>query len=388
MLKWLPFVLANLRRRPMRVFFTLGSIVVAFLLFGVMEAFRTGFSATIDLAGADRLMTLNKVSIINPMPYSYVQRVRNVPGVKVATYTNWFGGLYKDEKGQLSVLATDPESLLQVFPEILLDDKTKTAWFSDRQAIIVGPGIAKRLGIKVGDRIPIRSAFYRNQSGGDTWEFNVAGIYSVKPNSNADVQSMYFHYDYINEGLQFGKDMVGWISIKVIDPGTAEGIARRIDAMFANSSFETSTSTEKAFAKRFADQIGNIGAILLWVSTAVFFTMLLVIANTMAQSVRERTNEIGVLKTLGVQNGRVVGLVLAEALMLTVLGGCIGLFFAYGAVEGVGSMIRQYMPIFEIGSQTLIASIVMMLALGIIAGLWPATQAMRLKITEALRRGT
>jgi putative ABC transport system permease protein len=388
MFKWLPFVFSNLRRRPLRVFFTLGSIVIAFLLFGVMEALRTGFSATVDLAGADRLITLNKISIINPMPFSYVQRIRTAPGVKNATYYVWFGGLYKDERQQISVIASDPESFLQVYPEYILDEKTKSAWFSDRQGLLVGPAIAKRFGIKVGDRIPIRSAFYRKADGGDTWEFNVAGIYGIAPNSTVDPNSMYFHYDYLNESLQFGKDMVGWVGIKVNDPGTAESVARRIDAMFANSSFETSTSTEKAFAKRFADQIGNIGAILLWVTTAVFFTMLLVIANTMAQSVRERTNEIGVLKTLGFRDGSVVGLVLAEALALTFLGGIIGLLLAYGAVEGIGSMIRQYMPVFAIGPTTLAVSLILMLVLGLIAGLWPATQAMQLKITDALRRGT
>jgi putative ABC transport system permease protein len=388
MFKWLPFVLANLRRRPLRLFFTLGSIIIAFLLFGVMEALRTGFSASIDLAGADRLMTLNKVSIINPMPYSYVQRVRTIPGVKYVTYTNWFGGLYKDEKQQVAVIATEPESFLQVFQDIRLDDTAKAAWLSDRQAMIVGPGIAKRLQIKVGDRIPIRSAFYKKANGGDTWEFNVVGIYAVAPDSGVDQQSMYFHYDYLNESLQYGKDMVGWMSVKVNDPGAGEAIARRIDGMFANSSYETSTSTEKAFAKRFADQIGNIGAILLWVTTAVFFTMLLVIANTMAQSVRERTNEIGVLKTLGFKDGRVVGLVLSEALALTLLGGLIGLLFAYGAVGGIRTFIGQYMPVFEIGGQTAGASVLLMVGLGLVAGLWPAMQAMQLKITDALRRGT
>jgi putative ABC transport system permease protein len=387
MLKWLPFVFSNLRRRPLRVVFTLGSITIAFLLFGLMQALSNGFAGSINLAGADRLVSMNKISVIQPVPYSYVQRIRATPGVKYATHMTWVGGMYKDERAQLPVQAIDPESFLNVYPEIVLSDKAKQEFITDRRAAIIGPTLASRLGIKVGDVVPIRSAFYKTKDGTDTWELRIVAIYDVAANGAADKGSMYFHYEYLNESLQFGRDNVSWMSLKLNDAGQAESVAKRIDAMFANSSNETLTSTEKAMAKRWANQIGDIGAILSWVTTAVFFTMLLVIANTMAQSVRERTNELGVLKTLGFKNGRVLGLVLAEALTLTVLGGLIGLFLATGLVAGIGPMIRQYLPVFQIDQQIVVTSIVLMIALGLIAGLWPAMQAMRLRITDALRRG-
>lgn len=386
MFKWLPFVFSNLRRRPLRVVFTLGSIIIAFLLFGLMQALSNGLAGSINLAGADRLMTLNKISVIQPIPYAYLQRIRATPGVKYAVPFSWIGGMYKDERQQQPVQATDPESFLSVYPEIVLDAKARSAFLTDRRAAIIGPTLATRLGIKAGDRVPIRSAFYKTKDGTNSWELNVVAVYDVAANGSADKGSLFFNYEYFNESVTFGRDNVSWIALKLNDAGQAESISKRVDAMFANSSTETLTSTEKAMAKRWAGQIGDIGAILTWVTTAVFFTMLLVIANTMAQSVRERTNELGVLKTLGFNNGRVLGLVLAESLALTVLGGLIGLFLATGLVAGIGPTIRQYLPVFKVDQQIVTLSIVLMIVLGFAAGVWPATQAMRLKITEALRR--
>ena len=196
-----------------------------------------------------------------------------------------------------------------------------------------------------------------------------------------------FHYEYYNESLQFGRDQIGWMTVKVKDPGQAEAIAKRIDAQFANSSDETKTGTEKAFTKQFMEQLGNIGKILISVVFAVFFTMLLVTANTMAQSVRERTNEIGVLKTLGFSSNTVLRLIIGEALFLTILGGLIGFGLAYLAVGAMQPMMKQYFPIFEIDSSTIITALALMMALGVVTGLWPALTAMRLKITDALRKG-
>ena len=387
MFKWLPFVLSNLRRRPLRFVFTLGSIIIAFLLFGLMQALSNGLAGTINLAGADRLMSLNKISIIQPIPYAYLQRVRATPGVKYAVPLVWVGGLYKDNRQQIPVVATDPESFLNVYSEVIVDPKAKTAFLSDRRAAIIGPTLARQLGVKAGDRVPIRSAFYKTKDGSDTWDLQIVAVYDVASTGSADKGSMYFNYEYFNESVTFGQDNISWMGLKLNDAGQAESIAKRIDAMFANSSNETLTSTEKAMAKRWAAQIGDIGAILTWVTTAVFFTMLLVIANTMAQSVRERTNEIGVLKTLGFKNRLVLGLVLIEALAMTVIGGLIGLFFATGAVAAIGTLIKQYLPVFAVDRQIVTTSIALMIALGFIAGMWPATQAMRLKITDALRRG-
>jgi len=388
LLKWLPLVVANLRRRPLRLLFTLASIIIAFTLFGVLESLRTGFSRTINLAGSDVLMTLNRVSIIQPLPRAHVERVRAVPGVEEVAGWNWFGGVYKDGRTQIPVYPVDPEETLRIFPEITMPAAQRSAWLMDRQGAMVGVAVASRYGWKVGDRVPIRSTIYTRTDGSDTWDVNIQAIYDVETaqGANVDKASVFLHYDYFNESLRFGKDNAGWLVLRIDDSQRAPEIAASIDALFANSSNETKTSTSRAMAKQFADQVGSIGTILVAVVTAVFFTMLLVIANTMAQSVRERTREIGVLKTLGFSSAQIMGLVLLESLALTLVGGLAGLLLAYGAVEGLGEAIRQFIPVFEMTAGTVGLALGLMLALGAIAALWPAGQAMQLKIVDALRR--
>jgi putative ABC transport system permease protein len=385
-MSWLSFVWANLTRRKLRLVFTLLSIILAFLMFGMLDALRTSLSGAVNLTGADRLITLSKVSIIDSFPVSYYEKTRAVEGVAAVVHLNWFGGIYKDQKMQIPVFPMNVAEFFKVYPEVKITPEEFEAWKKDRQGIVVGKALAEREGIKKGDRLPLKSSIFRKQDGSDTWEFNVVAIYTVENSAGWDNQSAMFHYDYYNESLQFAQDQIGWMTVKVKDPNEAEAVAKRIDAQFANSSDETKTGTEKAFTKQFMEQIGNIGKILISVVFAVFFTMLLVTANTMAQSVRERTNEIGVLKTLGFSSASVLRLVIAEALFLTVLGGLIGFGLAYLGVRGLQPMMKQYFPIFEIDSSTIIISLVLMVALGVITGLWPAVAAMRLKITDALRR--
>jgi putative ABC transport system permease protein len=386
-MSWVSFVWANLTRRKLRLVFTLLSIILAFLMFGMLDALRTSLSQAVNLTGADRLITLSKVSIIDSFPISHYEKTRAVEGVSSVVHLNWFGGVYKDQKMQIPVFPMNVEEVFVVYPEVKITPEEFAAWKADRQGIVVGKALAEREGIKKGDRIPLKSSIFRRQNGSDTWEFNVVAIYTVENSAGWDNQSAMFHYEYYNESLQFAQDQIGWMTVKVKDPAQAEDVAKRIDALFANSADETKTGTEKAFTKMFMEQIGNIGKILIAVVFAVFFTMLLVTANTMAQSVRERTNEIGVLKTLGFGSGTVLRLVIGEALFLTVLGGLIGFGLSYLAVGALQPTMKQYFPIFEIDSSTLITALVMMVLLGVITGLWPALSAMRLKITDALRRG-
>ena len=385
MFRWLPLVWANLKRRKLRFAFTFMSILLAFLMFGMLDALRTSLSQAVNLAGADRLMSMSKVNITVSLPRSYFEKVKAVPGVRAVAPFNWFGGIYKDSKQQLQVLATSPEQIVAVYPELVVKPEQFAAWKGDRQGVIVGPTLANSLGWKVGDRIPIRSDIWRKADGSDTWEFNIVGIYDSS-GSGIDKATIYFHYDYFNESLQYGKDQVGWMVVRVADPAQSDALAARIDSMFANSPFETKTSTERVMIKQFLDQVGNIGLILVSVSTAVFFTMLLVTANTMAQSVRERTNEIGVLKTLGFSGQSVLTLVLLESLFLTFAGGLAGLGLAWLFVGGVAESIKNYFPVFKLDSGTLIAGISLMVVFGMVTGLWPALTAMRLSIVDALRR--
>jgi len=325
------------------------------------------------------------VNITVSLPRGYFEKVRAVPGVRAVAPFNWFGGIYKDSKQQLQVLATDPEQIVAVYPELKVKPDQFEAWKRDRQGVIVGPTLANNFGWKVGDRIPIRSDIWRKADGSDTWEFNIVGIYDAS-GSGVDKATIYFHYDYFNESLQYGKDQVGWMVVRVADPAQSDTLAARIDSMFANSPFETKTSTERVMIKQFLDQVGNIGLILVSVTTAVFFTMLLVTANTMAQSVRERTNEIGVLKTLGFSGPSILTLVLLESLFLTFAGGLLGLGLAWLFAGGVGESIKDYFPVFRLDSGTFIAGISLMVLFGLITGAWPALTAMRLKIVDALRR--
>ena len=385
MFRWLPLVWANLKRRKLRFAFTLISILLAFLMFGMLDALRTSLSQAVNLAGADRIMSMSKVNITVSLPRGYYEKVKAVPGVRAVVPLNWFGGLYKDSKQQLQVLACDPEQLVAVYPELKVKPEQFEAWKHDRQGVIVGPTLANQFGWKVGDRIPIRSDIWRKANGGDTWEFNIVGIYDAS-GSGVDKATIYFHYDYFNESLQYGKDQVGWMVVRVADPAQSDALSKSIDAMFANSPFETKTATEREFVKRVLEQMGNIGLILVSVTTAVFFTMLLVTANTMAQSVRERTNEIGVLKTLGFSGESILKLVLLESLFLTFTGGLVGLGMAWFFAKGLGAAIKDYFPVFQIGTNTFLVGAALMLLFGLITGLWPALTAMRLKIVDALRR--
>jgi putative ABC transport system permease protein len=385
MFRWLPLVWANLRRRKLRLVFTFISILLAFLMFGMLDALRTSLSQTINLAGADRLMLQSKVNITVSNPRSHYEKVKAVPGVLAVAPFNWFGGVFKDGKQQIQVQVTDPEEFMKVYPEVHLKPEELAAWKNDRQAIVVGQALADQYGWKVGQRIPLRSEIWRKADGTDTWQFNIVGIYTVS-GSGWDKRSAMFQFDYFNESLQFGRDLVGWMVIKVANPDDSEKVASRIDAMFANSSNETKTATERVFIKQFLDQVGNIGMILVSVTSAVFFTMLLVTANTMAQSVRERTNEIGVLKTLGFSGQSILGLVLLESLFLTFTGGLAGLGLAWVLAGALGEGIKNYFPVFEIGGATFMVGALLMLAFGLVTGMWPALTAMRLKIVDALRR--
>jgi putative ABC transport system permease protein len=363
--------------------FTLLSIAVAFLLFGLLAAVKNGFEASGNLAGVDRLVTMAKVSIVQPLPISYLQRIAAVPGVKLVTHSTWFGGRYQNERGIIITYPVPPASYLEMYPEFLLPAAQKEHWLHDRVGAIVGRGLADSYGWKVGDRIPLRSDIYARADGSYNWEFMVDGIYDNKDPSG-DVSSIFFNYDYLDESRTLGKGTVGWYIVRIADSTQSARIAAAIDALFTNSSAETKTGSEKAFVQGFAKQTGDIGAIVTAIGIAVFFTMLLVSANTMAQSVRERTNEVAVLKTLGFTDSAVLALVIGESLLLTVLGGAIGIAGAMLAVGRLGRTLSEYLSAFLLTPQALLVAVVLMIALGVAAGALPAVRAARLRIVDGL----
>jgi putative ABC transport system permease protein len=381
-LKWLPLLKSGFGRHRIRLAFTVASIVVAFLLFGLLWAVRHALTSGVEVAGQDRLITTHRTSIIQGLPSAYLGRVRQLGDVRGAASLSWFGGYYQDPRVQLGVFAVDA-NYFDLYPEIAIARPQLEDWQSDRQTAIVGPAIAARYGWRVGDVVPLQSNVWRRTDGRSEWPVRIAAIYS---HPNGDPNTIYLHYEFLNEARTFAKDEIGWVIARLRDAARGPAVAAEIDAMFANSPQETKTSSEKAVAQSFANQIGDIGAILTFVVSAVFFAMLLVTANTMAQSVRERTPELAVLKTLGFRDGTVLALVLGESVLITVLGGALGLGLAVLATGALAPALSGFLPSFAVPRQALVHGVAFMLVLGVAAGLVPAVAAMRLQIVAALRR--
>lgn len=384
-MKFLPLIWRNLTRRKIRTIFTTLSILTAFLLFGVLMAIKAAFGMGIDVAGADRLMTIHKVSFIQPLPMSYKERIRAVEGITEIAHANWFGGIYQEPSNFIAQFAVDPESWLQMYPEYTLPDEQKKAWFANRTGAIVGVDTARRFGWNVGDRVPLQGTIYRKPDN-SPWEFTIDGIYDSAV-VGTDKTQFFFHYDYLNEtiGEGFARDQVGWYIVRVEDPAEADAVAKRMDALFANSPAETKTATEKAFVADFAKQVGDIGAIMTAIAAVVILFILFVAGNAMAQSIRERTNELAILKTLGFNDRRVLGMVLFESTIVAMLGGGLGLGLAWLLIAQ-GDPTNGLLPIFHFPPKDLALGIALVLVLGLLSGMVPALQASRLKIVDALRR--
>ncbi len=382
-MKYLHLVWKNVWRRWFRTTFTVLSIFIAFILFGVLMTIRNSFTFGVEIAGLDRLVLIHKVSLIMPLPLAYQNRIASVSGVEVVTNNTWFGGIYQDPSNFFAQIVVEPEPFMRIYPEYELPPEQMQAWLADRQGAVVGRDLAERFGWRIGDRIPIQATIWQPRSGGSTWEFNIVGIYDGAP--NVDKTQFFFRHDYLQENSAQAEGSVGWYVVKIADPSQAQALASRFDEMFANSSAETKTTTERGFVEGFANQVGDIGAIMMAILSVVLFTILLVAANTMAQSVRERTSEVGVLKTLGFSGGTILTLVLAESLVLAIVGGSAGLLLAWLIVQG-GDPTGGLLPIFTLPTRDLVLGVALMIALGLTAGLPPAVAAMRLKITDALRR--
>ncbi len=384
-MKFLPLVWAGLKRRKLRTALTFLSIFVAFMLFAFLGALKESLGGGVSMAGQDRLITRHKVSLIQTLPESYKNRILSVPGVGAVCHQTWFGGIYQEPKNFFATMPVEPESFLDMFPEYVLKESEKQAWLATRTGAIVGRMTADRFRWKIGDRIPIQSPIWGQPAGMTQWEFEIVGIFDGAKKS-ADTSSFFFRYDYFEEARQKNKGQVGWYTVRIANPDQAAQIASQIDENFANSPYETKTEPEGAFAAGFAQQIGDIATIVMAVVGAVFFTILLVAGNTMAQSVRERTEELGVLKAMGFTNLRVLVLVMLESCLIAILGGFGGLAVAWLITLG-GSPVPSMLPIFFIPTNNLILGALLAIALGIVAGAIPAFQAMQLKISEALRRG-
>jgi len=382
-MKFRKLIFANLFRKKLRLVLTVVSFAVALFLFTFLAVVRGAFSRGTELAGADRLVVINRVGLINTMPLAYGDKIRQIRGVKFATHNNWFGGVYQDEKNFFPQFVIDPDNQRHVMTEMRVPDDQWKTFVGDRQGAIAGRNLAKRFGWKVGDRIPLQNALYGPTK---TWAFNLDGIYT-NDKEGGDESQFWLQWNYFYENIPDAiKGQAGWWVLKLDSPDDAVRVAKAIDDGFANSSYETKTETESAFQANFAKQLGNIQLLIVTIGSVVFFTLLLVTGNTMAISIRERTSELAVLKAIGFSDRFVLFFVLAESLVIALIGGLLGLGLAMLAIPLVGARLNGMLPPLLLSTTLLGLGLLFAVFVGVASGLLPGIGAMRLRVVDALRR--
>ncbi len=380
----LSLVWSSLFRRKIRTLLTLLSVVVAFLLFGLLRSVADAFTVGVDIAGVDRLVVSPKYSIIDPLPIAHLNQIAAVSGVTAVTQAGWFGGIYQDRSKFFPKYPVDPRGYFELYPEYRIDPAQLDAFAATRIGAVAPKQLAEEFGWQIGDRIPIEADIWPKRGGDRNWEFELVGVYDA-PTLEVQPVEFLFQYDYFDEARQYGTGGVGWFIVRVDDPAHSAEVARTIDALFENSPNATRTATEAEFAMQFANQVGDIGLMMTGILGAVFFTILLLTANTMAQALRERIPELAVMKTLGFTDVGVATLVLGEAMLLCLLGGMFGLCIAVALEHQIAIAIKGILPTFSISAGTLIMGALLAAGLGIAVGLVPALRARRLAIVDALR---
>lgn len=377
-------VFKNLVRNPLRLCLTVFATFIAFLVYGLLSSFQAALDAGVELSADDRLIVVNKINFTQPLPISYVNKVRAIDHIVGLTHLNWFGGYYQDPQNELVMFAVDPEGFLGVYDEVLMTEAERSNWVGNRQGLIAGKSIAAANGWRVGDRIPINSSIFMQRDRSRDWDFDVVAIYAGA-DEQTDTNSVYFHYKYFDETQAFGRGFVGRLVVRTEHPRFNEQVIHDIDDMFANTPYETETVPEQTFNKAFAEQIGNLGLILTSVVLAAFFIILVIVGNSMVLAIRDRTKEIGVMKTLGFTSARVFSMVLAESLVLALAGGLLGLLSANVLIAAVNRSSYQ-LPTLILNAETVIKALLIMLTLGFVTGILPAVNALRLNIVSALGR--
>ncbi|MBN7820303.1 ABC transporter permease [Bowmanella yangjiangensis] len=385
-MKDLYLVYKNLTRKKLRLFLTSFAIFIAFLIFGAVTALQGALNSGVEMSADNRLVVFNKINFTQSLPYAYVNKVSGIEGVNQVTFANWFGGYYQEPANQVVTMAVDPDSYFEVYSELVVAPEQKANWLQNQAGVMVGERLAKVNNWQIGDRIPVSSNIFSNKNGGQTWDLVVEGIFTAS-DPQVDTGYMVFHYKYFMETQSWGGDYVGWIVLTTDDPALNEQVANAIDESFANSQAETDTSTEKAFNKAFIEQIGNIGLIIFGVVFMAFFTILVLVGNTMVLAIRERTGEIAVLKTLGFSSPRIFRMILTESCLLAFIGGLLGLGAAYLVVGALSQMMARFLPNLVLGPDIVLQALGYMLLLGLITGIAPAYQALRLNIITAFARG-
>ncbi len=383
-MKYFSLVWAALWRRKARTLFTLFSVLTAFLLFGMLDAVRTAFNVG-DQLSSGRMIVSSKLSITQALPISLLGSIQHVPGVKQVGWANWFGGYYQHPTPFFPNFAISGNYLGLFRNRYELPPAQARAFADTRDGAVVGAALARQFHWTLGQRVPLIAGIFPRTDGGNDWNFQIVGIFTTKnPKLKAVEQQFLFHWKYFDEGNAYMKNMVGWYVVNLDDPAHANRVAQAIDALSQNSDHETKTQTEQAFQASFAKQIGDIGLIVGGIMAAVFFTLLLLTGNTMAQAVRERIPELAVMKTLGFQDGTVLALVLAESVLLIVLGGVLGMVLATLLLPAVNSAAGGAITLPPLGWHSWLLGLGLMVLIGLLVGALPALRGMRLNIVDAL----
>ena len=381
-MKFIGLIFKSARRSKRRTALTVISVALAVFLFASLRAVLDGFNAGTEGSSSTRIVTLRSTSLIFSMPTSHADQIRATPGVQDITWANWFGGIYKDPKNFFAQFAIEPESYLRMYPEITLTPEARKAFLDDRTGCIVGDGLAKRYGFEVGDRITLQVGI--PTYGQQDFDFTVRGIYHAS-GAAVDNQSMFFHWKYADE-RSVVKAQAGWYVSQISNPDQAAQVAKAIDEKFANSPYETKTDTEKAFQSSFVSMFGNLNLLLGSSGIAGVITTLFIAGNTMAMSVRERTTEIGVMRTLGFPSGTIFLLIAGEGLLMSIVGGLVGILLARLLVNPNVLSAGGFIPEIGVNTSNMLTGLALSVFIGVFAGLIPATMASRLKIVDALRR--
>src|SRR3984893_7628084 len=381
-MKFVGLILKSARRSKRRTALTVLSVAIAVFLFASLRAILDGFNAAAEASSSTRIVTIRSTSLIFSMPTSHGELIRNTPGVRDITWANWFGGIYKDPRNFFAQFAIEPESYLRLYPEIQLTPEERHAFLDDRTGCIVGDGLAKRFDWKAGDRIVLQVGI--PTYGNEDFTFTVRGVYRAASNA-VDNQSMFFQRKYADE-RSIVKGQVGWDVAQINEPDQAARVATAIDRQFANTPNETKTDTERQFQSSFASMFGNLSLLLGSIALAVVITTLFVAANTMAMSVRERTTEIAVMRTLGFPSHMIFLFIAGEALLMSVVGGLVGALLARAVFSGDLLAVTSFIPAFGVSRENVAVGVALSALIGVLAGIVPATMASRLRIVDALRR--
>ena len=380
-MKYLPLIWAGLWRKPTRTIFTLLSIVVAFLLFGMLQGVNSAFGSAAQRANIDRLYVVSRLSMIEPLPVSYKSRMETLPGVKQVAHGVWFGGYHEEPRNYVFSFAVNAGEYFDIFKELLLPKDQLKALVGTRNGAVIGVALARRFGWKIGDTVAVPTGIWTRPDGTSDWDFKIVGIYDHAEDTSK-ANSLFFNYEYFDEGRAFSKGTVSWFIVRIDDPAHAGQVGQAIDKMFANSPDETQTQTEKEYAQAYFKQFGDVNLIVTAIVGAVFFTLLFLTGNTMVQSVRERIPELAVLKTLGFTNAGVVALMVAEAAVLCISAAALGLAMA----TALFPLIKDISTLTTLPAKVIAQGAALAVILAVVAALPPALNAGRLKIVDALAR--